>query len=162
MPTPFFRALRIAATFLASVSSRRRRPSWVPCSRARAIPASTRFADHGAFELGKDANHLKHCPAGKRGGIKDLLIQKQVHALGVQFAKEVEQIDQRSANAIDRPCRDHVHLSPRHHLHHGVEPWPLVLQDDHGGVGTPRTLDPADVGPQPASNLGQRFLRSEQ
>jgi Zn-dependent protease len=29
-PTPFFRALRIAATFLASVSSRRRRPSWVP------------------------------------------------------------------------------------------------------------------------------------
>ena len=27
---PFFRALRIAATFLASVSSSRRRPSWVP------------------------------------------------------------------------------------------------------------------------------------
>src|SRR5271169_4186749 len=29
-PTPLFRALRIAATFLASVSSRRRRPSWPP------------------------------------------------------------------------------------------------------------------------------------
>jgi hypothetical protein len=30
------------------------------------------------------------------------------------------------------------------------------------GLVTPRTLDPADVGPQPASNPGQGFLRNEQ
>jgi len=53
-------------------------------------------------------------------------MQEQVDALGVKLAKEVEQIDQRSANAIDRLGRDHVHLSPRHHLHHGAEPGPLI------------------------------------
>jgi hypothetical protein len=53
-------------------------------------------------------------------------MKEQVDALGVEFAKEVEQIDQRSPNAIDRPGRDHVYLATCHHLHRGVEPGPPV------------------------------------
>jgi hypothetical protein len=39
-------------------------------------------------------------------------MQEQVDALGVQFAEEVQQVDQRPSQAIDRPGRDHVDVAP--------------------------------------------------
>jgi hypothetical protein len=44
--------------------------------------------DNRAFELGKDAKHLKHGLAGRRGRIETLLMQKQVNAEGVKFGQE--------------------------------------------------------------------------
>ena len=38
-----------------------------------------------AFELGKDAQHLKHGLAGRRGCVETLLMQKQVDAERVKF-----------------------------------------------------------------------------
>jgi hypothetical protein len=46
---------------------------------------------------GKDAHHLKHRPAGGRGGIKALLMQEQIDAFGMKVSEEAEQIDERSA-----------------------------------------------------------------
>ena len=40
-------------------------------------------------------------------------MQEQVDALGVEFAEEVQQIDQGAAQAIDRPGRDHVDVAAR-------------------------------------------------
>jgi hypothetical protein len=75
----------------------------------QAIPneklASCLGGEHGA-------NADTEFPAGRRGGIKALLMQKQVNALGMKFAEEAEQIDERSAKAIDRPSREYVHISP--------------------------------------------------
>jgi hypothetical protein len=34
------------------------------------------LADHGAFELGEDAHHLKHCPPRGCRGVKALLVQE--------------------------------------------------------------------------------------
>jgi hypothetical protein len=56
-------------------------------------PGEHALADHGAFELGKDAHHLEHRPARRCGGIKALLMQEKIDALCVKLAKEVEQID---------------------------------------------------------------------
>ena len=46
-------------------------------------PGKYALADHGAFELGKDAHHLEHRPAGGCGGIKALLMQEQIDAFGM-------------------------------------------------------------------------------
>jgi hypothetical protein len=53
------------------------------------------LTDHRALELSKYPQHLKHGPAGWCRRIEALLMQEQVDALGVQFAEEVEQVDQR-------------------------------------------------------------------
>ena len=59
------------------------------------------LADHRALELGEHAQHLEHRPAGRRRCIEPLLVQEQVDALGVELAQEVQQVDQRAAQAID-------------------------------------------------------------
>jgi hypothetical protein len=74
----------MAATLTASLSSSRRRPRLIPCSFARASPASTPLSDHGPFELGKDTHHLKHCPTGRCGGIERLLMQDKIDAFGAR------------------------------------------------------------------------------
>src|SRR5262249_32636199 len=44
--------------------------------------------DNRVFELGKDAQHLKHGLAGRRGRIETLLMQKQVDAKRVKLGQE--------------------------------------------------------------------------
>jgi hypothetical protein len=53
-------------------------------------PGQHALADHGAFELGKDAHHLEHRPAGGRGGIKALLMQEQINVFGMKLSEEPE------------------------------------------------------------------------
>jgi hypothetical protein len=74
------------------------------------------FADHRAFELGEHAQHLEHGPSGRRRGVEALLMQEQVDALGVEFAEEVQKVDQRPTQAIDRRGRDHVDVAARNDL----------------------------------------------
>jgi hypothetical protein len=64
MPVPLARAFRIAATFLASVSSSRRRPRCVPWSRARAIPASTRSRIIRDSLTRPDSDHVNSIETG--------------------------------------------------------------------------------------------------
>jgi hypothetical protein len=54
-------------------------------------PGEYALTDHGAFELGKDAHHLKHRPAGRRRGIKALL--EQINAFGMKFTEKAEPIN---------------------------------------------------------------------
>jgi hypothetical protein len=84
------------------------------------------LSDHRAFELGEHTQHLEHRPAGRRRCIEALLVQEQVDALGVEFAQEVQQVDQRPAEAIDRPGRDHVDVAPGHRLEQAIEARALV------------------------------------
>src|SRR5947209_18278436 len=43
--------------------------------------------NHGALELGKDAQHLEHCLSGWRAGVETLLVKVEIDAFGVQFAE---------------------------------------------------------------------------
>jgi hypothetical protein len=65
IPVPVARAATIAATLSASLSSNRRRPSWVPSALARLRPAITRSR---IIARSNSANtpHLEHCPARRR------------------------------------------------------------------------------------------------
>jgi hypothetical protein len=108
IPVPVARAATIAATLSASLSSSRRRPSWLPSALARLRPAHDPLANHRAFELGKHTQHLEHRSAGRRRRVEALLVQEQVDALGVEFAEEVQQVDQGPTKAVNRPGRDHV------------------------------------------------------
>jgi hypothetical protein len=68
-------------------------------------------------------------------------MQEQVDALGVQFAQEVQQIDQRPAQAIDRPGRDHVDVVPGNGLEQAIEARPLVAALGAGDTGVLEKLD---------------------
>jgi hypothetical protein len=45
--------------------------------------------DDRALELGKNAQHLKHRLAARRGRIKPLLVQEKVNASGVGAMREI-------------------------------------------------------------------------
>jgi hypothetical protein len=79
-------ATLIAANLSASLSSNAARPSVTPSALARANASQYALADDGAFELGKDAHHLKHGPAAWGRHIYPLLMQVQIDAFGVQIA----------------------------------------------------------------------------
>jgi hypothetical protein len=53
-------------------------------------------------------------------------MQEQVDALGMEFTEEVQEVDQRPAQAIDRPCGDHVDVAPGDGLEQPVEARALV------------------------------------
>jgi hypothetical protein len=67
---------------------------------------------HRALELGEDAHHLEHRLAGRGAGVEALLVQVQIDALGMQLGEEPDQLLQRPAEAIDRPCSHLVELAP--------------------------------------------------
>jgi len=50
----------------------------LPFAPARARPGVNAFPDHAALELGKDAAHLEHGPAGWCAGIDGLLVQIEI------------------------------------------------------------------------------------
>src|SRR6266550_9127840 len=62
------------------------------------------FLNNRAFELGKNAEHLKHGLACWRGRIETLLMQKQVDAERVKLGQERHKVFQAAAQAIDVPA----------------------------------------------------------
>jgi hypothetical protein len=48
--------------------------------------------DHGALEFGKYTHHLKHCPPRRHAGVEALLVEIEVHLLGVQLLQRGEQV----------------------------------------------------------------------
>jgi hypothetical protein len=63
--------------------------SLAPRPREAALDA---LDNHGALELGKDAHHLKHRLTGWRASVDTLLMEVEINALGVEFAKEGDQL----------------------------------------------------------------------
>jgi hypothetical protein len=122
-----------------------------PAAKLNAIrlgPAQTghdAFADHRPFELGEYSQHLEHRPPRRRRRIEALLVQEQVDALGVEFAQEVEQVNQRPAQAIDRPGRDHVDVAAGDRLEQPVEPRSLVAAFGTGDTGVLENLHHASA-----------------
>jgi hypothetical protein len=131
------------------------KPTAAELNAIRLGPAQTghdALADHRAFELGKYAQHLEHGPAGWCRCIEALLVQEQVDALGVKFAQEVQQVDQGAAEAIDRPCRDHVDVAAGDGLQQAIEARALVAALGAGDTGVLEKLDHA-----PAVACGDLF-----
>src|SRR5262249_7417440 len=70
----------------------------------RALKANVdALTDRAAFKLGKSTADLKHELACRGGGVDRLLIEVQIDAAGLQGLDGAQQIDQRAAQAVDRP-----------------------------------------------------------
>ena len=72
-------------------------------------------------------------------------MQEEIDALGVEFAEEVQQVDQRAAEAIDGPCRHHVDVAAGDGLQQRVEARPLVAALGPRDTGVLEKLDEAPV-----------------
>ena len=77
------------------------------------------FDQHAAFELGKDASHLKH--GASRGGsrIEPLLVNKEVDLEGAQLLHQGDKASERAAEPGNIPGHQHVELAARSVLQHG-------------------------------------------
>ena len=84
------------------------------------------LTDHAALKLGKSAADLKHQLAGWRGRVDRLLVEVQIDIAGLQRLDRAKQIDERAAQAVDRPGHDHIKLAPLRILEHLVEAWTPV------------------------------------
>ena len=127
----------------------------VPAARARddrrhPLRLGNAFADHRTFELGENAEHLEHGTAGRRRGVEALLMREQIDTLGVKLAQEVQQVDQRAAQAIDRPGCDHVDVAAGNGLEQPIEPRALVATLGAGYGGVDRRRDGAPRRPTEA------------
>ena len=111
LPTPFSAAISDA---FASGRQRRTDHAFLArCDRGAAKAPPVRFCsreagvdaldDHRALKLGKDAHHLKHRFARRRGRIDPLLMQVQVDAFAVQLTEERDQSCREPQG--DRPTR---------------------------------------------------------
>src|SRR5262249_786259 len=67
--------------------------------------------NYRAFELAKNADHLKHRLACWRGRIETLLMQKQVDAERVKLGQERHKVFQAAPQAIDVPRHHDVELA---------------------------------------------------
>ena len=59
----------------------------------------------------------------------------------MEFAEEVQQVDQRPAEAIDRPGRDHVDVAAGDGLEQAIEARALVAAFGAGDAGVLKELD---------------------
>src|SRR5262245_14423007 len=105
--------------------------------------------DHASLELGEGARYLEEQLALWRGRVEVLLIEVEVNADGLQVLDRVEEVDQRTAEPIDRPGHHHVELPAQRILKHAVEPWPLVASLGAAYAGVAVDLDDG-----PATALG--------
>lgn len=69
--------------------------------------------NHGSFELGKYAHHLKHRFASRRCCVDALLVEVEINAHGVKLAQEADQVLQGPTQAINRPGHDNIELAAR-------------------------------------------------
>jgi len=129
-------------------------------ARLRAAPASARNAspnallDDAAFELGKNAEHLKQGFPGRGRGVEPLLFEVEIDTGAVYLAKEDNEILQTTPEPIDRPGRDNVEFVPDDRLMQPVEPGALVATL---GAADPIIGEFADD--VPAAPLGSRGQR---
>jgi hypothetical protein len=75
-------------------------------------------------------------------------MQEQVDALGVEFAEEVQQVDQRPTQAIDRPCSDHVDVAAGR-SRPGRLSRPLAPEIPASSKNSRRASHGAPLGPAP-------------
>jgi hypothetical protein len=61
--------------------------------------------------------------------------------LAWRLTEKVQQVDQRPAQAIDGPCRDHIDVAPSDGLEQAIEARPLVAALGAGDTGVLKELD---------------------
>jgi hypothetical protein len=73
--------------------------------------------------------------------------------LAWRLTEKVQQVDQRPAQAIDGPCRNHVNVAPSDGLEQAIEARPLVAALGAGDTGilenSTRASHGAPLGPAP-------------
>jgi hypothetical protein len=141
--SPFFSALRIATSVAALMVGR---PSRLTLGASPLKACLHSLPDHGAFELGKHAHHLKHRLAGRRGGVEPLLVEHEIDPEGVKFGQEADEIPKRASQPIDRPSHDHVELPAGNVLAERVEGRPLVPALGSADPHIPVDLDDVPAG----------------
>jgi hypothetical protein len=77
-------------------------------------------------------------------------MREQIDTLGVKLAQEVQQVDQRAAQAIDRPGCDYVDVAAGNGLEQPIEPRALVATLGAGYGGVDRRRDGAPRRPTEA------------
>jgi hypothetical protein len=100
-----------------------------------------------AFKLGKDAEHLKHDLAGRRGRVETLLMQKQVDAERVKFGQERHKVFQ--AAGVSSKALDQIPTAPDKLMSRARErmsEWVLrlVVQQRSKGAATTDVMCPLD------------------
>src|SRR5215469_15530449 len=139
--------LRLDALFDGGIDFR---PTELLALCDRALEASVdALPDYAALKFPKRAAELKHQLAGRGGGVDRLLIEVQIDAAGLQRLDRAEQIDQRAAQAVDRPGHDHIKLAPLRILEHLVEARTLIA-----ALGTADTRVAVLLDHLPAPPLG--------
>lgn len=107
------------------------------------------FADHGPFEFGEHPQHLEHHPARRRGRVQPLLVQIEVHVLGVSVVQEGDEIGQRSTEAVHAPRHDLFEVAAGHALQQSVEAGAPITS-----FGTANAFVGQDGDDIPALTLG--------
>lgn len=113
-----------------------------------AKPGEDALSDHRPLELREDRQHLEHHPARGRRGVEALLVQVEVHVLGLDVAQEAHEVREGSPKAVHAPCRDQFEVLSRHSLEQVVvagAPIPAfhardTLVGEGGGHGPALTL----------------------
>src|SRR5215471_11016254 len=84
------------------------------------------LANHRPLKLSKRAGDLENELAHRRRRVDGLLIQIQIHAACFEVLDRVEQVNEGTAQAVNRPCHDDIELPPAGVLEHGIESRPSV------------------------------------
>src|SRR5215471_18482671 len=84
------------------------------------------LANHCALKLSERAGDLENELARRRRRVDGLLIQIQIHAACLEVLDCVEQINEGTAQAVNRPCHDDIELPPAGVLEHGIESRPSI------------------------------------
>src|SRR5271170_421929 len=84
------------------------------------------LADHRSLELAEHAKHPKHGAAGRRRSVEVLPQEKQIDALGAQFAKKGHKVGKTAREPIDAPSHDKIDVTACHRLTQAIEAGALV------------------------------------
>ena len=105
--------------------------------------------DHGPLEVGEDAQHAEHGPSRRGARVEALLVQVEVHALGLHIAEEGDEIGQGPPDAVHAPCGHDVDLPAGDALQEGVEGGSLIAS-----LGAGDAFVGVDGGDHPSLPLG--------
>src|SRR4029077_10084899 len=84
------------------------------------------LANHGPLKFSKGACYLENELAHWGRCVDGLLIQIQIYAACLEVLDRVEQVDEGTAQAVNRPCHDDIELPPTGVLEHRIEARPSV------------------------------------
>jgi hypothetical protein len=74
-------------------------------------PCMDALTDHAALELRKSAGDLKHQLAHWRSRVDGLLVEVQINAGGPKLLDRVEQVNERTAEPINRPGHHNIEFA---------------------------------------------------